>query len=1184
MRIREVLQCAVLLAACAALPLKAQRLVVLPGSGGGDTVSAFLADPLSPAVTMRAAPGAFAAFAKPDGSILYIVTPASVVVLNASGAQAQTPLNVPQTATAAALSPDGQRLVVIAGDASAGSAYVYDTSNQTAALLGTIPIGANPLDAAFGQDSKTAYALSAGRLTLLDLTTVKAGASMSLSASVEGKAKPGVSVGPGGLVYVNASGAIRELDPTTLATRSTIAVKGFPGKPEFRPESSMALVVNQLGSAGGDAIAEIDITSKAVVYPLNGVSLSFDQAYVLGGWVYLHAPGNGALLTFELASPTSTWDRVRDNAGAYLPQYIKSIAPSTGAGEPKYLYLAYSNKVARLELATKTVTSEPLTTGGGAAFYLPLAQHGSAATAVQFNADQTVALGAWSLPLLVRITDARGAPVQGQAVKWTVPAGVTLRNAMTSSNAQGYVSAFATGSKKGKFTITAQLADTQVNLAPFTLTVVDPPQGGGDEPGGGVISGPAAAIEMVSGNGQISARGMPTMEPLVVRVTDAAGTPVAGAPVTFEPPATNGYLSPNRSDTGQMDCASTATGGLTCKTDDRGLASVFFVPSMTLDPWFDSVKMQVTASMVDQAGATHSTVFTALGIAEIRKWPAASSPSNAPTTFSGKAGDVIKGAIRVQVFSQEKLQPVAGAGLSLRTSTLYKFGEAQPAQCAGEGGVVLADAQGVAVCDLVLGDTPGTYQMWRVVGGLATAPLYTVTIAPGPPAPKTITITGGNNQSGAVNTKLPVQLAATVKDQAGNLMANQAVSWTVLPEGAATLQNASEKTDSQGRATATVLLGANVGTIQIRLKAGNASAIFSATAEAVIENLELTAVSGDGQSAPLNAAFANPLVVKAAISSAAQSGLAVSFSATNGSLSATSVTTDGSGQAQVYVTAGPNTGPVEVTASAGGKSVTFHLRAQLPWPELTPASFLNGASFTPGFAAGSVVTIKAAGLTSALNVPAGTCLTDDSGLGLPTEGGALPTTLAGIEVQFGSELAPIFAICRNEDGTEQINVQAPFGLAPGTVTVILRYKNAGREFPVEGVAVQSAAPGIFEYAVGNALAAVATKADGSVISPSNPAHPGDTIHVYTTGFGSVPGARTNVPATSGQAPAFSPTATLGGVGMGGVTAAYADIGLVVVTFQIPSGQALGDAVELIIGAKIDDKAPVNSQKSHIAIK
>jgi hypothetical protein len=53
--------------------------------------------------------------------------------------------------------------------------------------------------------------------------------------------------------------------------------------------------------------------------------------------------------------------------------------------------------------------------------------------------------------------------------------------------------------------------------------------------------------------------------------------------------------------------------------------------------------------------------------------------------------------------------------------------------------------------------------------------------------------------------------------------------------------------------------------------------------------------------------------------------------------------------------------------------------------------------------------------------------------------------------------------------------------------------------------------------------------------------------------------------------------------MGGVTAAYADIGLFVVTFQIPSSQATGDAVELVIGAVKDDKSTATSQTSHIPI-
>jgi uncharacterized protein (TIGR03437 family) len=116
--------------------------------------------------------------------------------------------------------------------------------------------------------------------------------------------------------------------------------------------------------------------------------------------------------------------------------------------------------------------------------------------------------------------------------------------------------------------------------------------------------------------------------------------------------------------------------------------------------------------------------------------------------------------------------------------------------------------------------------------------------------------------------------------------------------------------------------------------------------------------------------------------------------------------------------------------------------------------------------------------------------------------------------------------------------------------------------------------------------AVAVKDDGSLISSSNPAHPGDTIHVYTTGLGPVlPHVSTNQPGVPGQIPYFTPLVSLGATQMGGVTADYAEnmIGIFVVSFQIPSDQAAGATVPLKVSVKTDKSAIVDSQTSQITI-
>jgi uncharacterized protein (TIGR03437 family) len=218
-------------------------------------------------------------------------------------------------------------------------------------------------------------------------------------------------------------------------------------------------------------------------------------------------------------------------------------------------------------------------------------------------------------------------------------------------------------------------------------------------------------------------------------------------------------------------------------------------------------------------------------------------------------------------------------------------------------------------------------------------------------------------------------------------------------------------------------------------------------------------------------------------------------------------------------------------------------------------------------------------------MPAGSCISAG------TEAGPLPTRLAGMEFQFGSLLAPIFAICLNADGSEQANVQAPFELAPATISVTVR-SGAGTANPVnttiDGVTVRNALPGIFEYLAGSQKVAVAVRvSDGSYIGPGNAAHPGDEIRVYVTGMGPVqPWVPTNRPGVGGQVMYFTPLVTLGGTPMGGVRAEYAEnmIGIFVITFQIPSNQPTGAAVSLTVGVLTDQSATVTSLASRIAIQ
>ena len=52
-----------------------------------------------------------------------------------------------------------------------------------------------------------------------------------------------------------------------------------------------------------------------------------------------------------------------------------------------------------------------------------------------------------------------------------------------------------------------------------------------------------------------------------------------------------------------------------------------------------------------------------------------------------------------------------------------------------------------------------------------------------PPAPTSITIVSGNNQTGIAGSTLPAALVVSVKDAAGRAVAGATVSWAVVAGG-----------------------------------------------------------------------------------------------------------------------------------------------------------------------------------------------------------------------------------------------------------------------------------------------------------------------------------------------------------------------------------------------------------------
>jgi len=110
-------------------------------------------------------------------------------------------------------------------------------------------------------------------------------------------------------------------------------------------------------------------------------------------------------------------------------------------------------------------------------------------------------------------------------------------------------------------------------------------------------------------------------------------------------------------------------------------------------------------------------------------------------------------------------------------------------------------------------------------------------------------------------------------------------------------------------------------------------------------------------------------------------------------------------------------------------------------------------------------------------------------------GGVLPTALgtSDVAVLVGGLLANLYYV-----SPTQVNFLVPSILLPGPVNVQLVVDSlAGPAIPMQ---LAAAAPGLFQLDLVNAIA---TRPDGSVVTPDDPAKPGDVVVLYATGLGQV---------------------------------------------------------------------------------
>lgn len=194
----------------------------------------------------------------------------------------------------------------------------------------------------------------------------------------------------------------------------------------------------------------------------------------------------------------------------------------------------------------------------------------------------------------------------------------------------------------------------------------------------------------------------------------------------------------------------------------------------------------------------------------------------------------------------------------------------------------------------------------------------------GPTVPNSVSAASGDSQQVLVGDRASAPLVAVVKNSSGTPLPNVTVNWAVSA-GGGSLTDVSTTTDANGQAQTTYLSGAIADTVKVSASTGERAHLF--TLKLLADTVAvLSPLQGNGAAAIVG----YPLTVIAEATDRFGNvipGVAVTWSASGGTLQNASAVTDSIGRATNVITVGPNAGDYTVTAASRFNTITFTVTA-----------------------------------------------------------------------------------------------------------------------------------------------------------------------------------------------------------------------------------------------------------------
>ena len=1173
-----------------------------PGSSTGQFFAA-TANPFALIPAVAGPTGLSLVVPKPDGSKFYTVGGSGTNSLESVDPTFTTYHSIPGLDNvapgAAAITPDGAHLLV-----GTDALYFIDTSTDT--LLGSsvalpgLPGFANGQTQptpqantclscwiAFSHDSGIAYVLTNGSTgSVVTAFSVATQAPIGSPLTLPTGGATGITLSPLGLVYVSADNRIYEISPAAgssgpaLTPQGSVQLSFDPSVLRFTPDGTTAYAVNKNPAVGYEYILKFTVSGYSVAY-WPQYTPTMQPTKTLPAFDDVLVAGNTRIFAIQSLA-TTLWDvtptplnaapsALATTSSPAIPVTNVSSAAISNEVPAQYLFVFVppSSALYRVNLAANTASSLSGVGTAGVVQFAGVPPETGAAGFLQFNNPQTIAAGATSAPLIVRVLNASGQPVYNVPVSFapdalSAAAGVTVSAASVTSNADGYAQATASvpAAACGAYNIT--VTSGQASAATFTLTVPGTSCTVGTTGGGG--GGAAASqVTIVSGDGQlVQSNYAGYSAPLTVLVTDTSGNPLPNVTVSWS--STIGAPGSAGLPAGSVVPAATVT-------DTTGQASVLFNPGQgSPQQGVTFATYTVNASTTyGQVNFTFTEAFSGAGTQALENPVGVlfvgTTGSDPGHTISVPEGGVLANGYVLSI--QAELGnggPIPGVGLALLSPDQKTLSPVASCQAPS-----LSDANGLAHCNVVAAcqapgvSLPQAFLGYIAVGGYAGLQYAdfptNITITPG--TPSQLNIVSGNGVSGKPGQT--VTLSATLTDPCKSPAAGQQVTWQVT-KGSATLSPASSTTNSAGGASTVATFGQTPGPVTVQASFGAVTATFNLTDQVVLTGIAVS--GGNSQTVNVGQTFPQPVAFQI---SPAMAGITVNFAVNSGSatVSPSSATTNAQGIASTTVTAGSTAGNIVITGTTPGltTTATATLTAAPPGPVLSAASFVNADSLAPGMVPCGRTTVTGNGLVPGVSVPfSGT---------LP-----LPYVLGGLSItvvdSIGNAIAAPLESVSKANGVQQATFQTPCEVQPGPATVFLSV-NGATPSKITGVPILQAQPGIHNYvgANGKMYGYVISGADGSTVTESNPAHVGGTYYMVVTGLGqTTPPATTDAAGVAGQNVNVPLIVGIDNAGVPVVSSQYLPgwNGFYLIEFTIPANTPTGSDQPLAMAVDVNGQA------------